>query len=265
MEDLDQLKPSRPIIPVAVQLLLFFLLWFMGALVGNLLFGWYLDLFVLDATTPIEDIDLFQPKYFIPMSALHALFGLLLPVLYFKRITRVRIWDFVQISPKLKGRWIVYTLLAAVVGLFAMEALAMLSEPIAEYLPSDYYFQLREETNEMYQALFVHSDVGQLVITLFVFALIPAVVEEVLFRGILFGKLMETSKGNIHFAAIVSGLLFAAVHQNPLDLLPITFMGVGFAYFYHYSKNLTYTIILHFLINGIQITAAFISQDLNLF
>lgn len=265
MEELDQLKPSRPVFPIGIQLVLFFLLWFLGAILGNMLFGWGLDLFVLNETTLIEDIDPYQPQYFIPMSACHAFFGGLFPVLYFKRITGKRIQDFVSFRFQLKGRWLLYTLLATIIGLFAMEALAILSEPIGQYLPSDYYMQLRQEMNEVYQTLFVHTNTGQFVATLFVFALLPAVVEEILFRGILFGKLMETSRGNVHFAAIVSGLLFAAVHQNPLDLLPIMFMGVGFAYFYHYSKNLLYTIILHFLINGIQVTAAFISQDLSLF
>ena len=261
-EEIDELKPIRPIIPVGIQLLLFFLLWFMGAYVGEFLFSIGINLFYRGNP---EELDTMLPAILIPRVALHSIFGLLLPAVYFKRITRVRIWDFVHLNFRLKGKWLLICLLGLIGGLYAMEGLSVISQPLRELLPEHYYLQVEEEVQQMNEALFYHKHLGQYLSTLFVFAFLPAVVEEILFRGILFGKLMETSKGNLHFAAIVSGFLFAAVHQNPMDILPIAFMGIGFSYVYHYSKNLSYTILLHFLVNGVQISAVYFFGDYQLF
>ncbi|MBN4073162.1 CPBP family intramembrane metalloprotease, partial [Crocinitomix catalasitica] len=76
---------------------------------------------------------------------------------------------------------------------------------------------------------------------------------------------MVTSKNNLHFSAIISGLLFAAIHQQPLQILPIAFMGAGFAYLYHYTQNLKYTILLHFFVNAVQISSVFFLGGYQLF
>jgi len=39
-------------------------------------------------------------------------------------------------------------------------------------------------------------------------------------------------------------------------------MGAFFAYVYHYTKNIWYSVLLHFLINGLQITAFYFWPDL---
>jgi len=151
------------------------------------------------------------------------------------------------------------------IGLYAIELLAELNDSLRHLIQDNYFVQREEEMNKIHQVLFYHKNTGQFLATLIVSAALPAIVEEVIFRGILFGKLMVTSKNNLHFSAIISGLLFAAIHQQPLQILPIAFMGAGFAYLYHYTQNLKYTILLHFFVNAVQISSVFFLGGYQLF
>ena len=74
-------------------------------------------------------------------------------------------------------------------------------------------------------------------------------------------KLEQLSGGKIHFAVIVSSALFAAFHMQPWNLLPMIGIACIFGYVYHYTKDIRYTMLMHFLYNGLQITIAFFFAD----
>ena len=99
-------------------------------------------------------------------------------------------------------------------------------------------------------------------IALFVFAVMPAIVEELIFRGVLLKKLQEVSNNNVHFSVIVSAALFAAFHMQAWNLLPMIGMGVIFGYVYVFTKDIRYTMIMHFLFNGVQIAFMFYAPEL---
>lgn len=80
--------------------------------------------------------------------------------------------------------------------------------------------------------------------------LLPAVVEEVICRGILMTKLFGR---NSWLAVVVSSLVFAALH-GPTDLpswVIYGFMGGTMGYLYKRTGNLAYPMALHFFNNGL--------------
>ena len=87
---------------------------------------------------------------------------------------------------------------------------------------------------------------------LFVFILIEApVVEELLFRGVLFGGLTKIMP--VWPAMVLSGLVFAVIHVNAATLIPLWFLGIAFAWLYARTGTLLAPMAVHFTFNAINL------------
>lgn len=86
-------------------------------------------------------------------------------------------------------------------------------------------------------------------------ALVAPLVEEIFFRGFVFGGL----RGRYGFqkAALISSILFAAVHLQLTALIPIAILGYIFAFLYEHSGSIWPGILMHFLTNACSLSAAF--------
>nr|MBA3534562.1 CPBP family intramembrane metalloprotease [Ardenticatenales bacterium] len=88
----------------------------------------------------------------------------------------------------------------------------------------------RERAQEPIVPLFGEGAQG-LIIALVVVGVLAPLVEEILFRGFLFGGLTRFT-GPIQ-AALISGTLFAAIHLQPLAFPALFVLGVVLALLYH--------------------------------
>lgn len=87
------------------------------------------------------------------------------------------------------------------------------------------------------------------------FAIVPAVVEEFVFRGVIFKAL---SKKNVRGAVIVSGLFFALLHFSLGSVIYGFLFGVIFAWVYYVTDDIFYPIAMHMTFNTINV---FLSYD----
>ena len=97
---------------------------------------------------------------------------------------------------------------------------------------------------------FIKSE-NALIYGLIYIALVPAIFEEVMFRGYI-QRALEKSWG-VWAAIIVSSIMFGAYHLQPSNLLPLAFIGFVLAYVTYISDSLIPAMILHFLNNGSQV------------
>tara|TARA_R110002124_G_scaffold287282_1_gene472229 strand:+ start:10157 stop:11143 length:987 start_codon:yes stop_codon:yes gene_type:complete len=81
--------------------------------------------------------------------------------------------------------------------------------------------------------------------------IVPAIFEEVMFRGYIL-RALEKSWGII-VAIIVTGLLFGAYHIQPSNFIPLSMLGILFAYITYVSRSLIPAMIAHLLNNGGQV------------
>ena len=81
----------------------------------------------------------------------------------------------------------------------------------------------------------------------FFIALIPAVCEEILFRGYLMQNIMADNSPL--FALITSALIFSIIHFNIGGFLPIFFIGLYLGMLVYATKSIIPAIFLHFLNN----------------
>lgn len=87
----------------------------------------------------------------------------------------------------------------------------------------------------------------QIVIYFIYAAVIPAVVEELLFRGTVCKSLTIYGKGT---GVVISALLFALMHSNVEQLLYTFAAGLLLGWIYVETKNLVFPMLAHFINNG---------------
>ena len=96
--------------------------------------------------------------------------------------------------------------------------------------------------------------------TLCVVALIPAVGEELLFRGLLQAQLVRSLK-NIHIAIWCTALLFSFFHLQFYGFVPRLLLGALFGYMYFLSGSLWVPVFAHFTNNASVVFALYIEQQ----
>lgn len=112
-----------------------------------------------------------------------------------------------------------------------------------------------------YKMLVVANSPVELVGVLITVAVVPAVVEELLFRGLVQGDLERVTRG--FGAAVIAGIIFALYHVNPFSIVPLIALGVFFGYVVHLSHNTVLAIVAHFLNNFLASLAGYFHVDEN--
>lgn len=102
------------------------------------------------------------------------------------------------------------------------------------------------------------DSVGMLILAIFAVALIPAICEEFLYRGLVLNGLR---KYGVWVSVLTSALLFSLMHMN-LQQLPYTFiLGVIFGLIVYYTRNIWLSIIMHFLNNATAILIMYFATN----
>lgn len=107
-----------------------------------------------------------------------------------------------------------------------------------------------ERGQEVIHAMMKGSSVQDLLIHLLLFAALPALGEEFLFRGVIM-RLSYSNSRNIHFAILVSAAIFGIAHGSVYNYLPIMLMGVLLGYIYYLSGSIWLSVLAHFLNNSL--------------
>ena len=98
----------------------------------------------------------------------------------------------------------------------------------------------------------------QMVIYFISYAIIPALVEEILFRGTVCRSLTVYGKGT---AVVISALLFALMHTNIEQMLYTFVAGLFFGLLYVETKSVLAPILLHFVNNSISVVGEILYQN----
>ena len=125
------------------------------------------------------------------------------------------------------------------------------------------WMQSTERNAEHIIRLFLETDtIGGLAFNLFLIALLPAVGEELLFRGTFQPLMLKTFKGNYHMAIWVTAFWFSFIHLQFLGFFPRLLLGAVLGYGAHWSGSLILPMIGHFVNNALAVLVAyFIGMD----
>lgn len=114
----------------------------------------------------------------------------------------------------------------------------------------DEYFRSEEKKMAILtQFLTDFHGTWQLILALLVMAFIPAIGEELLFRGIIQNLILRGVR-NVHAAVWISAFVFSAVHLQFFGFVPRLLLGALLGYLYAWTGSLRAAILAHFVNNS---------------
>lgn len=117
----------------------------------------------------------------------------------------------------------------------------------------------KEEVAKHLTELFVSTDSYViLLLNIVMIAAIPAVGEELIFRGIM-QRIFKDWSHNIHVAVWAAAFVFSAMHLQFYGFIPRLLLGALLGYIYAYSGNIWYAIWVHFINNGFAVFLYFLA------
>ncbi len=201
-----------------------------------------------------------HPYAFLWVQAFSALGAFVLPALIFVWMQNRSPWSFYGLRRAFNVRLAV---LAVLVLFFSQSLITLTSEwnqqitipdnwgPVGEWLRSS-----NQDVQAGYEALLNFQSFGHMLLTMLVVAVLPAVGEELIFRG-GFQKLIENWLKRPHLAVWTAAAIFSLFHFQVFFFLPRLLLGAALGYLYLWSRNLWYPIIAHFFNNAWVIVMAY--------
>lgn len=130
--------------------------------------------------------------------------------------------------------------------------------------PLEQWMKMHEETAGQLTEQFLHVDTyGGLVINILLMAVLPAVAEELSFRGVLMNLFPAKGDRVPHLAIWCVAILFSAVHMQFYGFLPRMLMGALFGYALVWTGNLWVPILMHFTNNAMAVLLYFVAVRMN--
>jgi uncharacterized protein len=114
--------------------------------------------------------------------------------------------------------------------------------------------------NDYLRKILIMESPVDLVNMLVVLALLPAVAEELFFRGILQRIFIQMTR-RPWIGIIITSILFSALHGQFLGFLPRMVLGIVLGALYWYSGSLYPGMVAHFLNNAVQIILVYLSPE----
>jgi len=124
-------------------------------------------------------------------------------------------------------------------------------------LPS-FLDQMDQESMKIVSKIIVMNGPFDFIVNIFLVGVLPAVGEELLFRGIIQQELARHWKKN-HAAIWTTAVIFAAFHFQVIGFIPKMMIGLILGYALHYSKSLWLPVFLHFVNNSLTLWGAYVS------
>ena len=122
----------------------------------------------------------------------------------------------------------------------------------------------QQDKNDFITEKFMKStSITSLVANLVIMAIMPAIGEELFFRGVLMSWFKKATS-NIHINILITSIIFSAIHFQFYGFIPRFLLGVALGYTYYWTKSLWAPILLHFTNNAITVLIYFYVNSSNL-
>jgi len=129
--------------------------------------------------------------------------------------------------------------------------------------PLEQWMKEQEEAAAALTQRFLQADnFGQLLLNIGLLALLPALAEELSFRGTLQQILAEgqAPSAKSHVAVWITAFIFSAIHFQFYGFVPRMLLGAVFGYAFVWTGSLWVPILMHFTNNGLAVIAYYMDN-----
>jgi membrane protease YdiL (CAAX protease family) len=185
------------------------------------------------------------------------------------------IWDanhrpftWLQMDRAANGKIFLFAIAIMVVALPGINLLADLNSRVELPKNLDFIEQIMRQMEENAAALterFLKADnIAQLLLNVGLLALLPALAEELSFRGtlqqILRGEGLRVTGYRTHTAIWITAFVFSAIHMQFYGFVPRMLMGALFGYMFVWTGSLWVPVVMHFTNNAIAVVTYYVVE-----
>lgn len=179
----------------------------------------------------------------------------ILPPLIFSYLADPHPLWYLGIRPPQKNSFLLIGLITMIAAYFAVEMLASANESLVYLLPKStqqWILKFENEANGQMKNILSMKNPVDLLLTVLLAGALPAISEELFFRGILqklFIQICKSAWPGIIFTAF----LFSAFHMQFMGFIPRMALGVILGALYWYSGSIYTSMVGHFIFNSINV------------
>jgi hypothetical protein len=96
-------------------------------------------------------------------------------------------------------------------------------------------------------------------LNMFMIALLPAIGEEFMFRGV-FVKLIKDWTKNVHIAVVLSAVLFSAIHMQFYGFVPRLMLGILLGYMFVWTGSIWVAVFAHLTNNATAVIVSYLNN-----
>lgn len=163
-------------------------------------------------------------------------------------------WSGLHKSPKLLP-----VILSLLIMFSAGWAVGITAEWNMQWEVPQVFHELESQADKLTRNMLQMHHFGDLLLNLALIAVLPALAEELFFRGVLQRLIIQLVR-QPWIGVLLTAILFSLVHLQMLSFLPRVVLGFLLGAIYLVSGNLWLSILGHFLNNGMQVVAVYLFQ-----
>lgn len=189
----------------------------------------------------------------------------LLPSLLVAYLCAKAPWNWLQLDQKVDLKVLLWAIGIMLVALPAINLLSHWNQQMV--LPSwlsglEEWMKNKEAEAEWLTKQFMSvTTLSGLLVNLFLMAVLPAVSEEVTFRGVLQRLLaFRLSPFTSHLSIWLTAIIFSAIHMQFYGFVPRMLMGALFGYMMVWTGSLWVPMLMHFVNNGMAVLLYFVAS-----
>ena len=187
-----------------------------------------------------------------------------LPALFYAQLENRSVSGYLRLKGRINIRYLIISVFVIAAAIPAINWLVEANEQmrLPESLSSieEWMRNSEDKAKALTDAFLNVNTIGGLVINLIIIALLAAIGEEFLFRGVILRIFNDWSQ-NIHFSVVLSAVLFSAIHFQFYGFFPRLVLGIMFGYIFLWTGTIWISVILHFLFNGMTVVAYYLANS----
>ncbi len=261
---MEEVRPNNvlrtPLISILLTLLIFFLGFqfigpAIGAVIGIPFYPGSESEYWKALENPLKNPD--TKVTLLIMQACGAIIGLILMPYFLLRRQGRKLSDLFE-TPHARPSIIVPVLVIVFMGVNAI-AIHWNKDIQLPFGVEEWARPLEEKLGELTFFITQYDSQVQMVLAFIVIAVLPALGEEIVFRGMIQNDFYRATR-NAHLSIWVSAFLFSAIHLQFYGFFPRMFLGALFGYLYFWSGNLWMPVLAHFVNNGFTLISLYLYE-----
>lgn len=186
---------------------------------------------------------------------LNHLFSFILPAIATAVFVYKKLWvNYLRLDKKPLFQSILLGAIWFVVSIPFVQTVYQLNQKLK--LPQ-WMLNLESDTSHLLEGIIAQNNLYEIVINVCLIGVIPAIGEEMVFRGIVqqqIGRLLK----NEHVVVWISAAIFSAIHMQFQGFFARMLLGALLGYLFVWTRNLWVSMTLHLLNNSLQVIGIYV-------